>query len=336
MPRIFDNIELKLLPALKDALGLACRADFCVGYFNLRGWRELDALVDQLDGSEGSRCRLLVGMQSLPQDDLRSAFRLVAADEGIDQATAVRLKKRMAEDFREQLMIGAPTNDDEAGLRRLSAQLRSGKVVVKLYLRHHLHAKLYLLHRADPINPIIGYLGSSNLTFAGLLGQGELNVDVLDGDASQKLARWFDDRWGDRWCLDISAELAGIIDASWAREQILPPYYIYLKIAYHLSQEARAGLSEFTIPRDFQHRLFDFQKAAVQIAAHHLNTRGGVLIGDVVGLGKTMMASALARVFQDDYGWETLILCPKNLVSMWQDYVERYHLYAKVLSISQV
>ena len=59
--------------------------------------------------------------------------------------------------------------------------------MVKLFLRHTLHAKLYLCFRPDPINPIVGYLGSSNLTLAGLSQQGELNVDVLDHDATQKL-----------------------------------------------------------------------------------------------------------------------------------------------------
>ena len=60
-----------------------------------------------------------------------------------------------------------------------------------------------------------------------------------------------------------------------------------------------------------------------------MNKRGGVLIGDVVGLGKTLMASALAKIFQDDHYTETLILCPKNLVKMWQDYIDRYRLIAE-------
>jgi hypothetical protein len=233
------------------------------------------------------------------------------------------------------LTFGVPTNADEVGLRRLAAQIKSGKLVVKLFLRHTLHAKLYLCFRPDPISPIIGYLGSSNLTFSGLSNQGELNVDVVDHDAALKLTKWFEDRWNDKWCVDISAELVQVIEQSWAREVALPPYYIYVKMAYHLAQEARAGLSEFRIPPEFGNRLFDYQVAAVKIAAHHLNKRNGVLIGDVVGLGKTLMATALAKIFQDDHFTETLIICPKNLVKMWEDYVSEYRLLAKVMSVTK-
>lgn len=207
MPRIFDNIEQKLLPALKDNLEVSERADFCVGYFNLRGWKQINSYIENWSGLDGHYCRLLVGMQKLPEDELRASLSMIAEEAGMDNQTALRLKKRLAEEFRNQLASGVPTNADEAGLRRLAAQIKAGKVVVKLYLRHLLHAKLYLLYRSDRINPITGYLGSSNLTFSGLSHQGELNVDVLDHDACQKLAKWFEGRWNDRWCLDISKEL---------------------------------------------------------------------------------------------------------------------------------
>lgn len=338
MPRIFDNIQLPLLPALRSTLQVSERADFCVGYFNLRGWKHVDTLVEKWAGGPGACCRLLVGMQELPQEELRHALSLLGASAGssIDNQTALRLKNRMAQQFREQLTLGAPSNQDEEVLRRLSAQIRSCKVVVKLFLRHHLHAKLYLSYRQDPNNPKTGFVGSSNLTLAGLSKQGELNVDVLDQDACDKIATWFEDRWNDRFCLDISLELADIIDASWAREQPIPPYHVYLKMAYHLSQEARDGLTRFGIPHDFGNRLFDFQAAAVKMAAQYLKKRNGVLIGDVVGLGKTLMASALARILQDQQFLETLIICPKNVERMWQDYVDRYRMIAKVLPLSRV
>ena len=335
MPRIFDNIDQKLLPALQDTLKVSERADFCVGYFNMRGWKQLNDYVDKWSGGEENCCRLLVGMQRLPDESLREALGLIKKDCEIDLATANKLKKQLAEEFRRQLTLGVPTNEDEIGLRRLSAQIKARKVQVKLFVRHPLHAKLYLLFRQDPINPIVGYLGSSNLTLAGLCNQGELNIDVLDYDACQKLEKWFEDRWDDKWCFDISQELVDIIGESWAREDLIPPYHIYIKMAYHLSQEARAGLSEFRIPREFGNTLFDFQTAAVKIAAHHLNKRSGVLIGDVVGLGKTLMATAVARIFEDDHGLETLILCPKNLVKMWEDYQYKYRMHAKVLPISK-
>ncbi len=296
MPRIFDNIEQHLHPALAENMKVAYRADFCVGYFNLRGWKLIDNYVENWSGGDGNCCRLLVGMQRLPQEELRNVFSLTKKGEYLDNQTALRMKVKLAEEFRVQLMMGAPTNVDEVGLQRLAKQIQAKKVVVKLFLKHPLHAKLYLLFRLDPTNPITGYLGSSNLTMSGLSYQGELNVDVLDHDACQKLAHWFENRWNEVWCIDISDELAQIIDESWAREKSIRPYHIYLKIAYHLSQEARVGLKEFRIPKVFDGKLLDFQTAAVKIAAHHLNKRGGVMIGDVVGLGKTLMATALAHL----------------------------------------
>ena len=92
MPRIFDNIEADLLPALEQTLLGAERADFCVGYFNMRGWQHLENYVEKWSGGEGKQCRLLVGMQRLPQDELRAALSISQEDKQIDNQTAIRLK----------------------------------------------------------------------------------------------------------------------------------------------------------------------------------------------------------------------------------------------------
>ena len=53
MPQVFDNIDQSLLPALQDALNLSDRADFCVGYFNLRGWKALDNHIQHWSETDG-------------------------------------------------------------------------------------------------------------------------------------------------------------------------------------------------------------------------------------------------------------------------------------------
>ena len=336
MPRIFDNIDKELLPALRNSLRVGKRSDFCVGYFNLRGWRQIDDLIEPYAVDLDQRCRVLVGMHRLPQEELRQSLSLNGEEIGLDKQKADRLRRQLAEEFRHQLSFGAPNQTDEAGLRKLARQLRARKVVIRLFLQYPLHAKLYLVHREDTQNPMIGYVGSSNLTISGLVKQGELNVDVLDEDACLKLSSWFDARWTDLWSIDITDDLATVIEQSWAREIPVPPYHIYLKMAWHLSREARQGVSEFRIPKIFENDLLEFQERAVQIAANHLNKRHGVLIGDVVGLGKTRIGAALARMFEDDHGIESLIICPKNLVPMWERYRQQYGLRGMVLSITQV
>ncbi len=80
MARIFDNIDLKFTQGLQDIItntGVK-RVDFCVGYFNLRGW---DLIIDQIDQLPGDyieeensttplfrTCRLLIGMHQPPQE----------------------------------------------------------------------------------------------------------------------------------------------------------------------------------------------------------------------------------------------------------------------------
>ena len=156
MPRIFDNINLKLEKALKESLELSYRADFCVGFFNLRGWHIIDDYIDKFEGGEGKNCRLLIGMQKTPKELLNDLYSFNADNEFMDREQAKKLIKDMIKEFREQLVIGIPDNKQEKALKSLLRQLKSEKLVVKFYLKD-LHAKLYLAYRKDNINPTIPY-----------------------------------------------------------------------------------------------------------------------------------------------------------------------------------
>ena len=345
MARIYDNIENKFAEGLQGIItnvGVK-RVDFCVGYFNLRGW---NLVVEQVDSLVGDyiyeddkrvfrKCRLLIGMHRPAEELIRQLY----TERTLPDANYVsQCKLEIARDFRRQLQLGLPTKQDEFTLRRLSAQMKDEKVCVKLYLREPLHAKLYLAHRPDDnFNKIQAIMGSSNLTYSGLTKQGELDAEFGDSDSAEKLSRWFDDRWEDKYCLDITKELIEIIDNSWAGERDIPPYYIYLKTAYHLSEEARSGIKEFTIPLEFRNNLFEFQQTAVKIAARHLNNdkRGGAMIGDVVGLGKTITACAIAKMYENTFGSNTLIICPANLQDMWAKYRRQYDLKADIMSMAK-
>jgi putative heme iron utilization protein len=65
----------------------------------------------------------------------------------MDNSEVIKQKKQLAKEFREQLTLGRPTNEDETALKKLSQQLKDGKVVVKLHLEYPLHAKLFSIFK---------------------------------------------------------------------------------------------------------------------------------------------------------------------------------------------
>ncbi len=199
---------------------------------------------------------------------------------------------------------------------------------MKFYACGPLHAKLYLVHLRALAAPRKAFVGSSNLTLAGLVHQGELNVDVLDEDATQKLHEWFKSQWERSCAISIDAELVDVIERSWVSEFQPEPYLVHLKLAYELARDAREGVRDYDIPESLAGVLLRHQADAVRVASKMLERRRGVMIGDVVGLGKTLVAVAAGRLLQEQ-GSETLVICPKNLVKMWQDHFHTYHLYGR-------
>ena len=337
MPLVLDNINERVEDALLTTLASSRTLDVAVGYFNLRGWNLIADAVDLLpDTPDGEpKVRVLVGIAETPQDEMRRLAWGRQPDQ-VDQRAAVQHRADIVKEFGKQLEAGLPVVGDEAGLQTLRRQISDGDVAVKLHTAHRLHAKLYLCHRDDTAAPRVAYVGSSNLTHSGLRTQGELNVDMLDVDATRKLARWFNDRWDDRLSLEVMPHLVEVLDESWASGHLRDPYLVYLKMAYHLSKEAREGLISYGLPASMQQELLEFQAAAVKIAARIVTQKNGAMIGDVVGLGKTLIGTAVARLLQEENGYETLVVCPKNLKNMWDGYLHDYEVRGEVMSLSMV
>ena len=140
MARIYDNLETKFTDGLQGIISNVGvkRVDFCVGYFNLRGWNLIVNEIDQLSGDfvyeQNNRifrtCRLLIGMHRPDEDLVRSLY---SGKKQLPDAEYVqKCKITIARDFKKQLLLGLPSKNDEWTLRRLSAQMKEEKVCVKL------------------------------------------------------------------------------------------------------------------------------------------------------------------------------------------------------------
>ncbi len=337
MTRIIDNNELVLSEVLGQVLPGASRLDACVGYFNIRGYDQIAPHIEAMRnipvlGDSESPVRILLGMALAGDSQLQAEFDAVARENlGLagDRATALQVAKRQVAKIAEQLIWGAPTAAHRAALQALLEDLKRGTVTVKIFTERPLHAKLYLARTSDPLNPGRAVVGSSNFTPSGLARQGELNLEETDHQKVQELGEWFEDHWRNPFTCDISQELAEVIENSWAIEPQPNPYHLHLKMAFEVSRDARSGKS-VSIPEEIEGILGPWQLDAIKIATRIVRSRGLTVIGDVVGLGKTLVGLGVAASLGD----KVLILCPPNLKDMWEWHLQEYGVPGKVLGIS--
>ena len=339
MGRIFDNIDHQLGPHLQKTLRESDRMDVAVGYFNLRGWSVFNGIVEQMAQSKTLPvARILIGMVTGgPQEEaLESLQSMVDGKDRLDADRAASQARRAAllEQLRVQLMRGLPTSTDRVTLQSLRSLLAQGAIQVKVFTRRPLHGKAYIFHRQSVNTSIGGFVGSSNLTWPGLMSNLELNVDVFDHTSAHDLAKWFEDRWNDPFSREVSEDLLALLDESWATPNPRPPYDVFMKVCYELSRDVREGLGEYSIPPEISNKLLDYQTTAVRTLARRVVTRGGTMLGDVVGLGKTLTAIAVALMLRDEHGYMPLVVCPKNLVRMWEEHFEAYGLHGAVVPYS--
>jgi len=347
VPDIFDNLkaESSIGPALKEALANFDTCYVATGYFDLRGWTSFADIVDTKTSTwqptDPAVVRVLVGMV-MPAD---SALMLASLQEVVqpppygagqnDMGKAHAAKEHLVRHLRTQLMRGLPSGDEQRTLQQLKGQLASGAVEMKVFTTAPLHGKTYIFHAPDnAFAKRRAYVGSSNLTNAGFYRNLELNIDVTDNDAATKLAQWFTDRWDDPFSLQITSEIITLIEESWASDEQPTPYEVYLKVCHAVSEDAREGLG-YVLPPSIERLLLDYQETAVRTLARRIVRRGGTMLGDVVGLGKTLTAVATALMLEAAEDYTTLVLCPKNLTRMWEEHLESYGLLgARVIPYS--
>jgi len=345
VPNIFDNItdDTRLGPALRESLKDFDTVDVATGYLDLRGWSSFADLLDTKPApAPGARAaaRILVGMVAPSDskqllDSLQEQVQPPGYGSDIhDREKALARRDQLVKHLREQLMRGLATTAGQHTLQTLKRQLRDGLVEMKVFTEKPLHGKTYIFHAPEKRHGSRwAYVGSSNLTGAGLHNNLELNIDVQDSDATTKLATWFDQRWDDPFSLTITEEIIDLIADSWADEQQPTPFEVYLKVCHSLAQDARDGMG-YVLPTSMSTLLLDYQESAVRTLARRIVRRGGTMLGDVVGLGKTLTAVATALMLQAAEDYSTLVLCPKNLEPMWAEHLEEYDINGRVVPYS--
>jgi hypothetical protein len=201
------------------------------------------------------------------------------------------------------------------------------KVEVRRYAEGFLHGKAFISD--DPVLPAV-LAGSSNLTYAGLMLNAELNLGYGAGDQAHGLLvrEWFEHYWNQSEAFD----LASIYSEQWKEHS---PWTIFIRML----QELYGNDLDDELPRGSQLALTQFQSDGVARAIRLLETLGGVLVADEVGLGKTYLAGEIIARATKENRQRVLIVCPASLkTSMWEPFLDKmdFSRRVKVFSYEEI
>ena len=198
------------------------------------------------------------------------------------------------------------------------------------------HAKIYLfkLEEGQVGRKNLFITGSSNLTKAGITTQEEFNVEISDfgfDDAEE----YFDSLWGEAIKITedavIKRGLIDIIENETLVKDITPfeAFVLILKTYLDSFEQREVGQSLVKTFEENGYTPYQYQLDAVKQALAIIENNNGVIIADVVGLGKTIIACAVARELKK----RGVVICPPGLVgdrnknSGWKKYTEEFGLY---------
>jgi len=331
---VIDNKRVSLRDQLVDILPRTKTASIAVGYFFISG---LAVIIEPLQRVD--RVRLLISNTT----DKETSEALIEGFKSIKQVSKEIKKWEFVNDDRRQKIIEdtaanvsrslecmSQTPDDKGVVQALISMMRGKKIEVRVYPKGRLHAKAYIFElRGTEVATGVGIVGSSNLSLSGISENSELNLKTLNDHDVNKLLEWFDALWDDG--VDFTEEFDTILKRSWAG-RVYTPYEIFLKGMYHEYKDRVDSEHRFDPVWEARGpRLFPFQRQAVDQCITMIELYGGAIVGDVVGLGKTYVGTAVLKYLQlQEY--RPLIVCPPALVGMWEKFCAEYEVDAKVLS----
>ena len=203
------------------------------------------------------------------------------------------------------------------------------------------HSKMYLFAYNDTMNeggelPGVLITGSSNLSYQGLKGRLELNARFNDKRDYDEGKRIFDELWEssvvvaskdniDEWNNKVMAHI-------WY-DKLYSPYLMYVRVLkeyFHIPTS-----DNILTPHDITEGRYSnlkYQTDAVQMALNALRNHNGAIVADVVGLGKSVIASTVARNLKP----RTIIVCPPHLYKQWEGYRDEFGFTASVFSAGKI
>ena len=299
--------------------------DALVGYLRSSGWFAVRPMLDNVP-----EIRILVGINvdSLIADYQKRGLLF----HGAEGETLSQIKASLLKDIEEAEYI----SEVESGIRQFVEDVSTRRIQVRAHPTKNLHAKIYIF-RPEGFNehkPGAVITGSSNLTEAGLGVRGpesnyEFNVLLHDFDDVQFATDEFEALW--REAVDVLPKDIKEVAAKTYLGIEVTPYQLYYKLLTEYFGKAidyDPNAAE-DLPKGFMR--LSYQVDAVTQGVRLLQKHNGFFLADVVGLGKTIIATLIARKFYflngfPDHRSHTLIVVPPALEENWDEARERFHL----------
>jgi superfamily II DNA or RNA helicase len=295
-----QNLKKRFEDLIKDSKFFDC----LVGYFYASGFY---AIYKSLENTE--KIRILIGISTNQQTyDLMQ--RPTSGEQSALKFSSAETKEKLGASIENEMENAEDSATMEDGIAKFIEWLNSGRLEIRAYPTEKIHAKVYIMTFSETDRDKGRVItGSSNFSRAGLVDNLEFNVELKNrADYDFALAK-FNDLWKD--AVDVSQKYVETIkNKTWFNDTITP-YELYLKFLYEYFKDDLKQQDDMFLkylPSDFMK--LEYQEQAVLNAKKILEEYGGVFIADVVGLGKTYIASMLAGQLDG----RTLVIAPPVLL----------------------